>query len=162
MITAVCLLVSMLLGAQPLDPFQPPIPTSPFGAPSFSGDLSDGRGLGTGFQVDFPLFYGASMRFWFYDLDLFGVEVIAFGSEDYHEEFFEATVRGLGKFFDSRVTDFYVAVGLTYKYYMLIPHVALGMEISVSNETAFNLEAGVGVYGNSTIPFLGGGMHFYF
>jgi len=129
---------------------------------SVGGDLSDGRALGTGFQVDFPLFYGASMRFWFYDLDMFGIEVIAFGSDLDYDAIVETTVRGLGKFYDSRVTDFYIAVGVTYKYSLLVPHVALGVEVSISSEIAVNFEVGVGATGGDTIPFLGGGVHFYF
>ena len=158
-----CLFVGIEGSGQAWDPFNPGTSgSSPADMRSVGGDLSDGRALGTGFQVNFPLFYGASMRFWFYDLDMFGIEVIAFGSDLYHEEVFETTVRGLGKFYDARVTDFYVAVGVTYKYFTLVPHVALGMEVSISSEIAVNFEVGVGVVGNDTYPFLGGGVHFYF
>lgn len=171
MITAVCLLVSILLGAQPLDPFQPPtVPTSPYGTPSFSGDLSDGRGLGTGFQVDYPVFYGLSLRYWLYKLDFFGIEVIGYltesGDEWHSDEITELTVRGLLKFFDREVTDLYVAVGVTYKSYWYEPivHIAGGLEWSISRNIAFNFEVGVAAdfSGANLVPFVGGGLHFYF
>ena len=145
---------------QTWDPFHPTEPgPSTFG--SATADLSDGRTLGSGFQVDFPVFYGASMRFWFYRLDLLAVEVIAFGSDLEYDELLEATVRGLCKFYDSVVTDLYGAVGMTYKYDILIPHVALGVEVSLSSEIAVNFEAGISVVWGDTVPFLGGGVHFY-
>lgn len=168
---AACLFVSMLLGAQPMDPFRPPAaPSSSYGTPSVSGDLSDNRQLGSGFQVDYPVFYGLSTRYWLYDLDLVGIELIAYltesGDEWHSDEIAELTVRGLLKFVDRATADLYVAIGVTYKpaWYGLIAHIAGGLEWSVSQRLAFNFEVGVAAdfSGANLVPFLGGGLHFYF
>lgn len=121
-------------------------------------DFSNGRVLGIGAQVGFPVI-GISVRFWIQDA--YGLEA------DYLPFFFVevATLRGLMKIVNNPVADLYIAGGSTFQgSSLLCTHIAMGIEYSFAYEVALNTEVGIAAYvltPGFAILF-GGGIHFYF
>jgi len=133
-------------------------------------NLSDGRDLGVGIQVDFPFGGLVSTRYWF-DPTL-GLEGIIFLWGDAGDLEGSLTARMLYRIADAPVVDFYGAIGASmpfssygYGFDPIILSAAGGIEFGFRSapSLAWNIEFGISVsaYGDIQMLF-GTGVHFYF
>lgn len=133
-------------------------------------NLSEGRELGVGIQLDYPFGGLISTRYWVEPA--FGLEGILFlwGYEGDVEG--SLTARTLFRIADAPVVDFYGAVGATlpfssYGYGMrpIILSVAGGIEFGFrfAPSLSWNIEFGISISGAGDLEMLfGTGIHFYF
>jgi len=133
-----------------------------------SDNLSDGRTLGVGIQVDFPWGGLISARYWL--SSVLGTEGVLFLWGDQTGLEGSASLRALVRTVDAPVVDFYVAAGATvpfssYSGTETILSVVGGIEFSVrfARNLAWNIEFGgsYSTYGHIQMV-LGAGIHFYF
>jgi len=123
-------------------------------------DLSDGRILGIGAQVGFPVI-GMSVRFWIQDS--YGLEADYFPLLIFSVEV--TTIRGLMKIVNNPVADLYIAGGSTFQgSSLLCTHMAMGIEYSFAYEVALHTEVGIAAYvlTSGFAILFGGGIYFYF
>lgn len=133
-------------------------------------NLSEGRGLGVGMQLDFPFGGLISARYWIESA--YGLEGILFlwGYDGTVEG--TVTARGLYRVADGPVVDFYGVAGATipfssyaYDHEPIIVSAAGGIEFGFrfAPSLAWNIEFGfsISTYGDVQMLF-GTGIHFYF
>ena len=131
-------------------------------------NLSEGRTLGTGMQVDFPWGGLVSGRYWF--SPSVGVEGIVFIWGSTNELSGSLTPRILYKVSDTPAVDFYLATGVSFPFSPYREFVAIfsgvgGIEFSFpfAKSLAWNVEFGgaASTEGDIMMAF-GTGIHFYF
>jgi hypothetical protein len=135
-----------------------------------SVNLSDGRGLGVGMQLDYPFGGLLSGRFWF--SPAFAGEAIFFVWSDAGDLEGTVTVRTLYRIADAPVVDFYGAAGATipistygYGTSAIILSAAGGIEFGFRSAPSFawNIEFGLSASMDGDLAMLfGTGIHFYF
>ena len=134
-------------------------------------NLSEGRGLGVGMQLDFPFGGLISARYWMEPS--FGIEGILFvwGYEGDVEGAF--TARTLYRIADAQVVDFYGVAGATIPFSSyafgyagpIVVSVAGGIEFGFrfAASLAWNIEFGFSVSSEGDFQMVfGTGIHFYF
>jgi hypothetical protein len=133
-------------------------------------NLSEGRGLGVGMQLDFPFGGLISTRYWFETS--FGVEgiLMMWGYDGDIEGIF--TGRTLYRIADASVVDFYGVAGATipfssYGYGLgpIIVSAAGGIEFGFRSapNLAWNIEFGLSISGDGDLQMVfGTGIHYYF
>lgn len=133
-------------------------------------DLSEGRGLGVGMQLDFPFGGLISTRYWFETG--FAVEgiLMVWGYGGDIEGIF--TGRTLYRIADAPVVDFYGAAGATIRFSSygygldaIILSAAGGIEFGFRSapNLAWNIEFGLSVSGDGDLQMVfGTGIHYYF
>ncbi|MGB2982770.1 MAG: hypothetical protein WBC63_02780 [Candidatus Bipolaricaulia bacterium] len=137
---------------------------------SDAANLSEGRELGVGIQLDFPFGGLISARYWFETE--FGLEgiLMLWGYDGDIEGTF--TGRTLYRIADASVVDFYGVVGATlpfssydYGFGPIIVSAAGGIEFGFRSapSLAWNIEFGVSISGDGDLQMVfGTGIHFYF
>ena len=131
-------------------------------------NLSDGRGLGLGIQVEFPWGGLISGRYWL-SPDL-GLEGVLFLWGDAGDLGGRVTARGLFRVADASAVDFYVAGGATIGFtpYRVEPPLLSavgGIEFGFrhARNLAWNIEFGISVSTAGALHMaFGTGVHFYF
>ncbi len=135
---------------------------------SLEGNLSDGRTLGIGIQVEYPWGGLVSARYWLSpEIGAEGV-VLVNGSSGWFEG--TATLRALFRVVDASAVDFYVAAGATLPFPLYSGSEVFfagvgGIEFNFrfAPNLAWNIEFGVAcsTLGNVNMA-IGTGVHFYF
>lgn len=132
------------------------------------GNLSDGRTLGLGIQVEFPWGGLISARYWLSPEIAGEGIVLVSGSSGWFEG--SATLRALFRVVDAPTADFYVAAGASLPFPLYVGREVIfsgvgGIEFNfrAAPNLAWNIEFGVAcsTLGNVAMA-IGTGVHFYF
>jgi len=129
-------------------------------------NLSDGRTLGIGMEVEYPWGGLVGVRYWL--SPAWALEEVAFASGDLQGLSGTLTTRLLCRVADTAGTDFYVAAGATARFspYGGEPatlSVVGGVEFAFSRAFAWNVEFGASVTTTGSVDMaIGTGIHYYF
>jgi hypothetical protein len=137
-------------------------------ASSQEANLSEGRALAIGMQLDYPWGGLVSVRYWF--SPAFGAEEVVFVAGDLQGLGGSLTTRVLYRLADTAAVDFYVAAGVSapfspYGGEPVVFSAVGGIEFSFAfaRNFAWNLEFGGALTATGAVDMsVGTGIHFYF